>query len=109
MRRTVTGDAPWLVRVRVCGLDWPEVTWPKVRTRVLGMMLPVMAREPEPVPSPSTQARPWRVGLGGRVGEAGVVRVNGRGRVRLSARDLAVRLLMVNWRVGPKVLVGVGP
>lgn len=50
MRRTVTGDAPWLVRVRVWGLDWPEVTWPKLRTPVLGMMLPVMARELEPMP-----------------------------------------------------------
>lgn len=66
-----------------------------------------------PVMSPLVRGRKAtekvQLPLGVRVAQAGVVRVNWRGRVRLSARDLAVRLLMVNWRVGPKVLVGAGP
>lgn len=54
MRRMVSGDVPWLVRVRVCAADWPELTWPKSSglpgPLELGMMLPVMARVEEPTP-----------------------------------------------------------
>jgi hypothetical protein len=35
--------------------------------------------------------------------------MNWRGRETARVRDLAVRLLMVNWRVRPRVAVGLGP
>jgi hypothetical protein len=50
MRRMVRGAAPPLVRVRVWVEDWPEATWPKLRTDWPGMRLPVMRRVPEPTP-----------------------------------------------------------
>jgi hypothetical protein len=56
IRRMVTEPGPGLVKVRVCVLDWPEVTLPKLRTGALepaaplGMRLPAMSSESEPVP-----------------------------------------------------------
>ena len=46
--------------------------------------------------------------LGARAAQGALARTNWRGRATSRARDFAVRLLMVNWRVSPSVLVGVG-
>jgi len=46
---------------------------------------------------------------GGRAAQAGPLRRNWRGSAMLRARDFDVRLLMVNWRVLPRVLVALGP
>ena len=67
----------------------------------------------EPVMSPLVRGRKatekLQLALGARPEQGGPLRVNWRGSAMSSARDLAVRLLMVNWRVRPRVLVGLGP
>ena len=50
-----------------------------------------------------------QLALGARAAQGGPARTNWRGRATSRVRDLAVRLLMVNWRVPPRVAVGVGP
>jgi hypothetical protein len=47
--------------------------------------------------------------LGARAAQGGAARMNWRGRESARVRDLAVRLLMVNWRVRSRVASGVGP
>jgi hypothetical protein len=47
--------------------------------------------------------------LGARAAQGGSLSRNWRGRESARVRDLAVRLLMVNCWVRPRVLVGVGP
>ena len=50
-----------------------------------------------------------QLALGARPEQGGPLSTNWRGIAMLSARDLTVRLLMVNCRVRPRVLVGLGP
>jgi hypothetical protein len=47
--------------------------------------------------------------LGARAAQGGPEGANWRGKEMERLRDLAVRLLMVNWRVRPTVEVGLGP
>ena len=51
----------------------------------------------------------WQDAFGARAAQGGPLRTNWRGRATSRVRDLAVRLLMVNWRVPPRVAVEVGP
>ena len=46
---------------------------------------------------------------GARAAHGGPVRTNWRGKAMSRVRDLTVRLLIANWRVRPRVLVGLGP
>ena len=65
-----------------------------------------------PVMSPLVSGRKvtenWQEALGASAAQGGLERTNWRGRATSRVRDFAVRLLMVNWRVGPRVVVGVG-
>ena len=49
-----------------------------------------------------------QLALGASAAQGGPERTNWRGRAMSRVRDLLVRLLMVNWRVPPRVPVGVG-
>jgi hypothetical protein len=51
----------------------------------------------------------WQLALGARAAQGGLERTNWRGSATSRVRDFAVRLLMVNWRVPPRVASGVGP
>jgi hypothetical protein len=51
----------------------------------------------------------WQLALGARAAQGGPLRMNWRGRATSRVRDLAVRLLMVNWRLPPRAPSGVGP
>jgi hypothetical protein len=51
----------------------------------------------------------WHDALGARAAQGGLARTNWRGSATSRVRDLAVRLLMVNWRVPPRMAVAVGP
>ena len=66
-----------------------------------------------PVMSPLVRGRKVTLklqeALGARAAQAGPLRRNWRGSAMLRARDFDVRLLMVNWRVLPRVLVALGP
>jgi hypothetical protein len=66
-----------------------------------------------PVMSPLVRGRKmtenWQEAAGASAAQGGPARTNWRGSAMSRVRDLPVRLLMVNWRVGPRVWVGVGP
>jgi len=66
-----------------------------------------------PVMSPLVRGRKvtanWQLAFGANAAHGGPPRTNWRGSATSRVRDLAVRLLMVNWRVPPRVSVGVGP
>jgi hypothetical protein len=66
-----------------------------------------------PVTSPLVSGRKvtlkLQLAFGARPEQGGPLSTNWRGIAMLSARDLAVRLLMVNCRVRPRVPVGLGP
>ena len=66
-----------------------------------------------PVMSPLVRGRKvtlkLQLALGARAVQGGPLTTNWRGSEMLRVRDLAVRLLIVIWRVRPKVLVGLGP
>src|SRR5260370_179762 len=66
-----------------------------------------------PVTSPLVSGRKvtlkLQLAFGARPEQGGPLSTNWRGIAMLSARDLTVRLLMVNGRVRPRGLVGLGP
>jgi hypothetical protein len=114
---------------------WPKLRmdWPGIRLPVMANVAepvpypstkprPLRVAEPSvgvawakrvPVMSPLVRGRKvtanWQEALGARAAQGGLERTNWRGRAMSRVRDFAVRLLMVNWRVPPRVASGVGP